>query len=304
LVGEKGEERAPENAERGEGAGEEPRGGAGVVGAEEEDGDVVVFEVFGVEGGEALEEFGDERGGILVGELLGDVKEALFAEHGAGGIVGFDEGVAVAEDKVVGVEGHFELVVGGNVVDAQGDVGDGFGGGGGVLEEGPCVGGGAEEQGRGVAGVGEGEVVGGAVERGDDGGGEGAGFAQAGEVRVEGADKGLLFEVVDIAAHEVAQGGGGVGDGLAMAGDVGEEDAGDASGGAGGEVVDVAAGLGGGEGFGVDPGVEAGDGDGIGGEGVAAPDFHTGHGLWRGVGHRGIVAGWRALRVVDEGRLR
>jgi hypothetical protein len=76
-----------------------------------------------------------------------------------------------------------------------------------------------------------------------------------------------------------------------VAGDVGEEEAGDAAGGAGGEEVDVAAGGGVGVGGGVDPDVEAGDGDGGGGEGVSAPDLHAGHEVifWHGESPRGFL---------------
>ncbi len=55
--------------------------------------------------------------------------------------------------------------------------------------------------------------------------------------------------MVYVAAHEGAESGGGLSDGVAVAGDVGDEEAGDASGGAGGEVVDVTAGFCGGEGL-------------------------------------------------------
>jgi hypothetical protein len=63
----------------------------------------------------------------------------LLAEEGAIVVVGFDEGVGVAEDEVVRGEGEGEVVVGGGVVDAEGEVG-GVVGGVGRGEEGPGVG--------------------------------------------------------------------------------------------------------------------------------------------------------------------
>jgi hypothetical protein len=65
------------------------------------------------------------------------VEEGVLAEEGAVGVVGFDEGVGVAENEVVGGEGEGEVFVAGEVVDAEGEVGGVFGFGG--LEEGPGV---------------------------------------------------------------------------------------------------------------------------------------------------------------------
>jgi hypothetical protein len=131
-----------------------------------------------------------------------------------------------------------------------------------------------------LAGVAEGEGVGGAEESGDDGSGERVVGGEFGELRIHGADEGLGIEMIDVATHERAERCGGLGDGIAVAGDVGDEEAGDASGGAGGEVVDVAAGFCGGEGLGVDLCVESGEGDVVGGGCLSTPDFHAGHELW------------------------
>ncbi len=181
-MGEERSEGKGEDVEGGDGAAEEVGARDGGVGAEEEEGDIVFGEILGVEGGDFLEEVGDDGGGIGDGDLLESFTEALFAEEGAAGVVGFDEGIGVAEDEVVGLEVEGELGVVGGVVDAEGDVGDAVCVGVGVLEEGPGFGLGAEEEWGGVAGVAEGEGVGGAEEGGDDGGGEGVVGGEFGEL--------------------------------------------------------------------------------------------------------------------------
>src|SRR5207249_2618539 len=95
-----------------------------------------------------------------------------------------------------------------------------------VLKYAPLSGGSAVEQGRGMAGVADGKMVGGRKERGDQRGGEDSGGGEDGELLVHGADEAGLVDVVDVLAHERAELCAKVRDGRAVAGDIGDEKAG------------------------------------------------------------------------------
>ena len=135
-----------------------------------------------------------------------------------------------------------------------------------------------------MAGVAEDEVVGGGEVGEQQGGGEAAGFGEAGELAVELARQVGHVEEVDVLLHQLAEAAGDVADVGAVAGDVGHDEAGDAAGAAGRDVVDVTAELGAFVGLAEDPGVEAGDFEDGGDGGVAAPDFHALDALGVGAG--------------------
>ena len=106
-----------------------------------------------------------------------------------------------------------------------------------------------------MAGIADGEAAGGGEKSCDDGGGETAVAGERGELLVEQTDEFFLIEAIYEAAHQRAQIGSGGGYRLAVAGNIGEQQAGDAAGGAAGYVIDIAAALGFAEGLAVNPDV-------------------------------------------------
>ncbi len=140
------------------------------------------------------------------------------------------------------------------------------------------------------------EVGRGRPDRGDGGGGELADAGQADEFAVQVRDESALIDVVDVAAEELAEAIGGVRDGRAVPAHVRDEEADDAAGNAGREIVNVAA-LGVAlDGAAEDPGVQAGHVDGVIDGPVPAPHLEALHGA-RALGGRvrhGQSVAWRA----------
>ena len=92
------------------------------IGADDEEGYVVGREIFREALADFLEERWDEflRGNVA--EQIDDTKQALFAEHFAVGITGFDERVGVAEEAVSRLEFDIKLLVIADLKESEGNV--------------------------------------------------------------------------------------------------------------------------------------------------------------------------------------
>ena len=261
------------------------------VGSRNHESDIVGGEIVGETFRDFLKKLWDELFGGDVPEQIDDAEQAVFAEHFAVGIAGFDECVGVFEDAVAGFELDVEMIVVGEREDAERNVERAlFFGAVFLREEGPAVIGGAKKKRAGMAGVADAEPAAGREKSGDDGGGESALTRESGELLVEETYKFFVVKAIYEAAHQGAQVRGGGSDGFAVTGNIGEEQPADAAGRATGNVVDVAATLGLAERLAVNPDVEAGEFDSAGGDLAAAPDFHALHVLYRRSAHLPLVA--------------
>ena len=136
-----------------------------------------------------------------------------------------------------------------------------------------------------MSGVADGHAMRGRKEGGHQRGGKRSLFRKFGKLLIEQADKFGLVQTIDETAHERAQVRGRGGDGVAVARDVGQQQAGDASGGATGSVVNVAAALRFSVRLAENRGIESTERHAARSELAATPDFHALHVLFRVVTH-------------------